>query len=38
MPSLAIDPFRCDRFGAVDPFDPAFRARCAAARSNKRSG
>jgi 4-methylaminobutanoate oxidase (formaldehyde-forming) len=37
-PGLAIDPFRCDRFGAVDPFDPTFRARCAAARSNKRTG
>lgn len=37
-PSLAIAPFRCDRFGAVDPFDPAFCARCAAARSNKRTG
>ena len=37
-PSLAIAPFRCERFGAVDPFDPAFRTRCAAARSNKRSG
>jgi 4-methylaminobutanoate oxidase (formaldehyde-forming) len=37
-PSLDIDPFRCDRFGPVDPFDPAFLARCAAARANKRTG
>ena len=37
-PEIDIDAFRLDRFGAVDPFDPAFRARCAAARSKKREG
>lgn len=37
-PEIDIDAFRVDRFGTVDPFDPAFRARCAAARSRKREG
>lgn len=36
-PALDLSPFRPDRFGAIDPFDPTFRARCAAARSHKRS-
>jgi 4-methylaminobutanoate oxidase (formaldehyde-forming) len=34
-PSLDISAFDPGRFGAVDPFDPAFRRRCAAARSRK---
>ena len=38
VPSLDSDPFRCERFGPLDPFAPAFLARCAAARSNKRTG
>ncbi|MDS4069479.1 MAG: FAD-dependent oxidoreductase [Candidatus Competibacter sp.] len=33
-----LTPFRPDRFGNVDPFDPAFRQRCEWARSNKVSG
>jgi 4-methylaminobutanoate oxidase (formaldehyde-forming) len=37
-PSIDLAPFRNDRFGAVDPYDPAFRQRCAAARSNKSAG
>lgn len=31
-------PFDPGRFGGVDPFDPAFRARCGAARSGKTAG
>lgn len=30
--------FRCNRFGEIDPFSDGFRARCALARSAKRSG
>jgi 4-methylaminobutanoate oxidase (formaldehyde-forming) len=37
-PTVDVTPFRIDRFGRVDPFDPAFRERCAAQRSGKRSG
>jgi len=33
-----LQPFRPDRFGAVDPFSEEFRTRCAAARSAKVSG
>lgn len=33
-----IAPFHIDRFGAIDPFDTAFRQRCADARSNKKEG
>jgi sarcosine oxidase subunit beta len=33
-----LTPHRADRFGPVDPTDPAFRQRCAEARSMKRSG
>jgi Glycine/D-amino acid oxidases (deaminating) len=36
-PSIDLTPFRPDRFGAIDPFDPTVRAHCAAARSHKRS-
>lgn len=36
-PTFDLTPFRPDRFGLIDPFDPAFRGRCAAARSRKRS-
>ena len=31
-------PFCPERFGEVDPFDPAFQKRCADARSNKKGG
>ncbi len=31
-------PFRIDRFGKIDPFDKAFRERCAQCRSGKTSG
>lgn len=31
-------PFVPERFGEVDPFDPAFQRRCAEARSNKKGG
>jgi sarcosine oxidase, subunit beta len=34
-PSVDLSSFRPDRFGAVDPYDPAFRERCAAARAGK---
>lgn len=37
-PSFDLTPFRPDRFGAIDPFAPDFRARCAASRSGKLSG
>ena len=37
-PSFDLAPHRVDRFGAVNPADPAFRQRCADARSMKRSG
>jgi 4-methylaminobutanoate oxidase (formaldehyde-forming) len=37
-PSFDIAPFRPDRFGNVEPSEPAFRARCAAARARKRGG
>jgi 4-methylaminobutanoate oxidase (formaldehyde-forming) len=33
-----LTPFASDRFGAVDPFSPEFRQRCAQARSSKTSG
>ena len=33
-----LEPFRPDRFGSVDAFDPDFLVRCAAGRSRKRSG
>lgn len=33
-----LSAFRPDRFGAVDPVDPAFLQRCADARANKRVG
>jgi 4-methylaminobutanoate oxidase (formaldehyde-forming) len=33
--SLDLAPFRVDRFGPVDPYSPAFRHRCAQARSLK---
>lgn len=36
-PAVDLTPFRPDRFGSIDPLDPSFRARCAAARSRKRS-
>ena len=38
IPPFDLAPFRPDRFGSVDPFDPAFRQRCEWARSNKVSG
>lgn len=31
-------PFCPERFGEIDPFDPAFQKRCADARSNKKGG
>lgn len=34
-PFVDIEPFRTDRFGAVDPFGQEFRDRCAAARASK---
>ena len=37
-PSFDLASHRLDRFGQVDPTDPAFRQRCAEARSIKRSG
>lgn len=37
-PPFDLTPFRPDRFGSVDPFDPNFRQRCEWARSNKVSG
>lgn len=37
-PPFDLAPFDPARFGAIDPFDPGFRARCAAARSAKSSG
>lgn len=37
-PSFDLAPFRPNRFGAIDPFAPAFRERCAASRSGKLSG
>lgn len=36
--SFDLAPFRPDRFGAIDPFAPDFRERCAASRSGKLSG
>ncbi|WP_299443627.1 FAD-dependent oxidoreductase [uncultured Rhodospira sp.] len=33
-----LSAFRPDRFGPVDPVDPAFLQRCADARANKRAG
>jgi sarcosine oxidase subunit beta len=36
--SFDLTPHRVDRFGPVDPTDPAFRQRCADARSLKRWG
>jgi len=37
-PGLDLTDFAPGRFGAVSPLDPAFRARCAAARSHKTGG
>lgn len=37
-PSFDLTPFRPARFGAVDPFTPDFRERCAASRSGKLAG
>lgn len=37
-PAVDITPFAADRFGAVDPDQPAFRRRCAAARAGKTAG
>lgn len=37
-PAIAAAPFAPDRFGAVEPFDPGFRAHCAQARARKRAG
>lgn len=37
-PPFDLTPFRPDRFGAIDPFAPDFRTRCAAARSGKLAG
>lgn len=37
-PWVDLSPFDPGRFGTVDPFDPAFLSRCAAARSGKTSG
>jgi 4-methylaminobutanoate oxidase (formaldehyde-forming) len=34
-PRVDLAPFDPHRFGAIDPFDPAFRERCAAARAGK---
>lgn len=34
-PFVDLAPFRPERFGSVDPYDAAFRARCAAARAGK---
>jgi len=34
-PAIDPAPYRLDRFGSVDPYDPAFRARCAASRTEK---
>lgn len=36
--AIAAAPFALDRFGAVAPFDPGFRARCAQARARKTAG
>ena len=33
--SLDLSAFQAGRFSAIDPFDPAFRGRCAEARSRK---
>lgn len=38
QPPVDLAPFDPARFGSVDPFDPAFRATCAAARSRKTAG
>ena len=37
-PSFDLAAHRVDRFGTVNPADPAFRQRCADARAKKRSG
>lgn len=37
-PPADLSAFDPGRFGTVDPFDPAFRNRCAAARSGKTTG
>jgi 4-methylaminobutanoate oxidase (formaldehyde-forming) len=34
-PPADLTPFRPERFGAIDPYDPAFRQRCADARAGK---
>lgn len=35
---VSPEPFRLDRFGAIDPFDSDFIHRCAEARARKRTG
>lgn len=37
-PFVDPTPFAPERFGEIDPFDPAFQRRCAEARSNKKGG
>lgn len=37
-PFVDPTPFVPERFGEIDPFDPAFQRRCAEARSNKKGG
>lgn len=37
-PFVSPEPFRLDRFGAIDSFDPTFIRRCAEARARKRTG
>jgi sarcosine oxidase, subunit beta len=34
-PPTDLTPFRPERFGEIDPYDPAFRQRCADARAGK---
>ena len=36
-PAIDLKPFRVDRFGAFDPYEPGFLERCTAARSTKMS-
>jgi len=38
VPFAETEPHRIDRFGAIDPCDPAFMQRCADARSGKITG
>lgn len=37
-PPISLTLFRLDRFGPIEPFDPALWQRCADARANKRAG